>query len=84
MKIESRRGTAECGRRLDEEEVRKHRDRVTGTWKQISKQRRRVDVSYGPSMVMALQHSTWMYEERFKKTCSKEKEYLYIYIYIYI
>ena len=34
-----RRGSAE-------EEVRKHRDRVTGAWKQISKQRRRVDVSY--------------------------------------
>ena len=32
-----RRGSAE-------EEVRKHRDRVTGAWKQISKQRRRVDV----------------------------------------
>jgi len=40
----SRRGTAD-------EEVRKHRDRVTGAWKQISKQRRRVDVSYDPSMV---------------------------------
>ena len=34
-----RRGSAE-------EEVRKHQDRVTGAWKQISKQRRRVDVSY--------------------------------------
>jgi len=35
MKIESRRGTAGCGWRLDEdqqkpEEVHKHRDRVTG------------------------------------------------------
>jgi len=39
-----RRGSAE-------EEVRKHWDRVTGAWKQISKQRRRVDVSYDPSMV---------------------------------
>jgi len=38
-----RRGSAE-------EEVRKHWDRVTGSWKQISKQRRRVDVSYDPSM----------------------------------
>ena len=37
-----------------EEEVRKHRDRVTGAWKQISKQTRRVDVSYDPSMVTAL------------------------------
>ena len=37
-----------------EEEVRKHRDRVTGAWKQMSKQRRRVDVSYDPSMVTAL------------------------------
>jgi len=43
-----------------EEEVRKHRDRVTGAWKQISKQRRRVDVSCEPSMVTALQHGTCM------------------------
>jgi len=46
-----RRGSAE-------EEVCKHRDRVTGAWKQISKQRRRVDVSYDPSMGTALQHCT--------------------------
>ena len=58
---------------LSEEEVHKHRDRVTGAWKQISKQRRRVDVSYDPSMVTALQHGTWMNEEGFKKTCIKEK-----------
>ena len=31
-----------------EEEVRKHQDRVTGALKQISKQRRRVDVRYDP------------------------------------
>ena len=62
-----RRGSAE-------EEVNKHRDRVTGAWKQISKQRRRVDVSYDPSMVTALQHGTWMDEEGFKKTCIKEKK----------
>ena len=55
-----RRGSAE-------EEVRKHRDRATGAWKQTSKQRRRVDVSYDPSMVTALQHGTWMDEEGFKK-----------------
>jgi len=57
MKIESRRGTAGCGRirRVSaEEEVRKYRDRVTGAWKQISKQRRQIDVSYDPSMVTAL------------------------------
>ena len=77
MKIESRRGTAGCGRRLDEDQqkrVRKHRDRVTGAWKQISKQRRRVDVSYDPSIVMAIQHGTWMDEEGFKKTCIREKK----------
>jgi len=73
MKIESRRGTAGCGRRL-EEQVRKHRDRVTGAWKQISKQRRQVDVSYDPSMVTALQHGTWMDEKLFKKTCIREKK----------
>ena len=67
MKIESRHGTAGC-------EVRKHRDRVTGAWKQISKQRRRVDVSYDPSMVTALQHGTWLDEEDFKKTCIREKK----------
>jgi len=63
----SRRGSAE-------EEVRKHWDRATGAWKQTSKQRQRVDVSYDPSMVTALRHGTWMNEERFKKTCIKEKE----------
>jgi len=57
-----------------EEEVRKHRDRVTGAWKQISKQTRRVDVSYDPSMVTALQHGTWMDEEGFKRTCIREKK----------
>jgi len=62
-----RRGSAE-------EEVRKHRDPVTGAWKQIRKPRRRVDVSYDPSMVTALHHGTWMDEEGFKKTCIKEKK----------
>jgi len=64
-----RRGSAK-------EKVRKHRDRVTGAWKQISKQRRRlgVEVSYDPSMVTALQYGTWMDEEGFKKTCIKEKK----------
>ena len=41
-----------------EEEVCKHRDRVTGAWKQISKLRRRVDVSYDPGMKTTLQHGT--------------------------
>jgi len=57
-----------------EEEVRKHRDRLTGAWKQISQQRQRVDVSYDPSMVTTLQHGTWMDEQGFKKTCIKEKK----------
>jgi len=39
-----RRGSAE-------EQVRKHRDRVTGSWKQISKQGQPVDVSYHPTPV---------------------------------
>ena len=38
------------------------------------KKRRRVDVSYDPSMVTALQHGTWMDEEGFKKTCIREKK----------
>jgi len=61
-------------RGLAEEEVRKHRDPVTGVWKQISKQTRRVDVSYDLSMVMALRHGTWMDEESLKKTCIQKKE----------
>jgi len=74
MKIESRRGTRKAIRRgSSEEEVRNHRDRVTGAWKQVSKQRRRVDVSYDLSMVTALRHGTWMDEERFKKNCIKKK-----------
>ena len=62
-----RRGSAE-------EEVRKHWYRVTGAWKQISKQRQRVNVIYDSNMVMALRHGTCMVEESFKKTCIKEKE----------
>ena len=52
--------------------VRKHRDFVIGAWKQISKQRQRVNVSYDPSMVTTLQHGTWMDEEGFKKTYQGE------------
>jgi len=40
-----------------EEEVHKHRVRVTGAWKQISKQRRRVNVSYDPSLAATAHHS---------------------------
>jgi len=58
---------------LAEEKVRKHLIRVTGAWKQTSKQRRQVDVSYDLRTVTALQHSTWMDEERLKRTCIKKK-----------
>ena len=37
-------------------------------------ERRRVGESYDPSMVTALLHGTLMDEERFKKTCIKDKE----------
>ena len=80
MSYEDRKSTWNSGvrkairRGSAEEEVHKHRDRVTRAWKQISKQRRRVDVSYDPSMVTALQHGTWMDDEGFKKTCIREKE----------
>jgi len=47
----------EIRRGSTEEEVRKHQDRVTGAWKQISKQRRQVDASYDPSLVTA--HTVW-------------------------
>ena len=57
-----------------EKEVRKYQDGMTGAWKQISKQRRRVDVSYDLSMLTALRQGTWMDEERFQKTCTIEKE----------
>jgi len=67
MRKAIRRGSAE-------EEVRKNWDRVTGAWKKISKQRRRVDISYDPGMVTALQLGTWMDEDCFKKTCIKEKK----------
>ena len=62
------------GRGSAEEEVCKHWDHVTGAWKQISKQRRRVAVSYDSSMVTALQHGTWMDEDSLKKTCIKQKK----------
>jgi len=47
--------------------------RVTGAWKQISKQRRQVDESYDLRTATAPQHGTWMDEERLKKTCIKKK-----------
>ena len=80
MSYEDRKSTWNSGARKAirrgsaEEEVHKHRDRVTGAWKQISKQRRRVDVSYDLSMVTALHHGIWMDEEGFKKTCITEKK----------
>jgi len=57
-----------------EEEVHKHRDRVTGAWIQISKQRQQVDVSYDLSMVTALRQGTWIDGEKFKKICIREKD----------
>ena len=77
MRYEDRKSTWNSGvrkairRGSAEEEVRKHRDRGTGAWKQISKQRRRVNVSYDPIMVTALQHGTWTDEEGFKKNLSR-------------
>jgi len=64
------------GRGSAEEEVRKHwhRDRGTAAWKRISKQSRRVDVSYDPSMITALQHGTWMDEEVSNRLVSKRRE----------
>ena len=72
MSYEDRKSTWNSGvqkairRGSAEEDVRKHQDRVTGAWKQISEQRR-VDVSYDASMVTALRHGTWMDEESFKE-----------------
>ena len=56
--------------------MRQHCDHMTGAWKQISKHRRRVDVSYDPStsMVMAVRHGTWIDGERFIKTCIRKME----------
>jgi len=56
------------------EEVHKHRDRVTGAWKQISKQRRQVDVSHDPSMVMALQHGNGWMRKVSKRLVSKRRK----------
>ena len=82
MSYEDRKSTWNSGvrkamrRGSAEEEVHKHWNRVTEAWKQISKQRfgRRVDVSYDPSMVAALQHGTWMDQGGFKKICMKQRK----------
>ena len=75
MSYEDRKSTWKVIRRGSAgEEVRKHRDGVTGAWKQISIQRRRVDISNDPSMAMALRPGTWMDGERFKKSGIREKE----------
>ena len=65
--IQVRRGSAE-------EEVHKHRDHVTGAWKQISKQRRPVDEGYHPSMVMALQRGTWRLRKVSKRLVSRKRD----------
>jgi len=44
--------------RLAEEDARKHLDRVTGAWEQISKKQRQGNVSYDPSIVTASEHGT--------------------------
>ena len=76
MRYEDQKSTWNSGVRkaIRRGSVRKHWDRVIGAWKQISKQRRRIEVSYDPSVVTALQHGTWMDEESFKKTCIREKK----------
>jgi len=56
-----------------EEEVRKHRDHVIGSWKKIRKQRRHVDITYDLIMSLALRYGTWIDEESFKKTFIKKK-----------
>ena len=78
MSSEGRKSTVVSGvwkvirRGSAEEEVRKHRDRVTKAWKQTSKQRRRVDVNYDPSMVTTLHYATWMDEKIQKDLCQGE------------
>jgi len=64
MKIESSRRTAGCGRRLEEGQQKRRCTNtgivcncVTGAWKQISKQRQLVNVSYDPRMVTALRQT---------------------------
>ena len=85
MSYEDRKSTWNSGvrkairRGSAEQEVRKHRDHVTGAWKQISQPRPRVDVSYDLDMVTALRQTNtdnckWIHEERFEKTCIKQKE----------
>ena len=80
MSYEDRKSTWNSGvrkairRGSAEEEVRKHRDRVTGAWKQISKHRRRVDVSYDPSMVTALRHGTGMMRRVSKRLVSRRRK----------
>jgi len=74
MKIESWHGTAGCRRgSAAEEKVRKHRDHVTGAWKQISRQIRRVDVSYDPSMVAALSDMVHKWMKRDSKRLTSKR-----------
>ena len=63
MRKAIRRGSAE-------EEVHKHRNRRTGSWKLTAIK----DDESIQAMLTALRHGAWMVEEAFTKTCTKEKE----------
>ena len=75
MMTEIRHGRAVCAKRVrrgeTKEDVRKYRDRITGALRQISRQRRKANVSYerGTMMIEILQKGTWMDEESLGKTC---------------
>ena len=61
-----RRGAAE-------NEVQKHRELMTGAWKNISTQRRRFEVNYDPGLLELLQEDTWKNDKDFEKTCARKR-----------
>jgi hypothetical protein len=62
-----RRGAAE-------NEVQKHRELMTGAWRQISTQRRRFGVNYDPNLLEILQEDTRKDEKDFEKNLCKKEE----------
>ena len=61
-----RRGAAE-------DEVGKHRELITGAWREISMQRRRFEVKYDLDLFKILQEDTWKNDKDFEKNCIKKR-----------
>ena len=61
-------------RRAAENEVKKRQDYIVGAPRQVSRQRRKTDVSYDRSMIDVIETSKWMDECSFEKACARKRK----------